>query len=135
MTKEQEETIERLNNDKNKPLYCGDITIVNVEDIEILLNMLKEKDRLLARNVAKNFTFSIKEAEKAKEDLEMLNRGWQIELEKKDKIIDLMAEEIAENILNTCPQADYNYNLDCENRCNNDYKKCWKQYFERKGEE
>lgn len=44
MTKEQE-AIERLNKDKNHPLACGDITIVNVEDIETVLSMLKQKDK------------------------------------------------------------------------------------------
>ena len=39
----------------------------------------------------------MKESAKSKEDLEMLNKGWQIELEKKDKQIDLMAEHIAFN--------------------------------------
>ena len=69
-----------------------------VDDIETVLNMLKEKDaeieklkQALARNIAKNFTSIMKESAKSKEDLEMLNAGWQIELEKKDKIIDLMA--------------------------------------------
>lgn len=68
------------------------------DDIETVLNMLKEKDteieklkQALARNIAKNFTSIMKESAKSKEDLEMLNAGWQIELEKKDKIIDLMA--------------------------------------------
>lgn len=68
------------------------------DDIETVLNMLKEKDaeieklkQALARNIAKNFTSIMKESSKSKEDLEMLNAGWQIELEKKDKIIDLMA--------------------------------------------
>ena len=36
----------------------------------------------------------MKESAKSKDDLEMLSKGWQIELEKKDKIIDLMAEKI-----------------------------------------
>lgn len=49
--------------------------------------------------------------------------------------IDLMAEEISKNILNTCPLADYNVDLDCENKCKDDYKACWKQYFEYKVEE
>ena len=53
-------------------------------------------------------------------------------LKEKDKIIDLMAKEISENITNTCPFADYNYDLDCENKCNDNYKECWKQYFENK---
>lgn len=57
------------------------------------------------------------------------------ELEQKDKIIDLMADEIANNIVNTCPLEDYNYDLDCENKCNDNYKECWKQYFENKVKE
>ena len=47
-------------------------------------------------------------------------------LEEQDKIIDLMSEEISKNILNTCPLEDYNYDLDCENKCNDNYKECWK---------
>ena len=67
--------------------------------LETALNILKEKDgeiekleQALARNIAKNFTSSMKESVKSKEDLEMLDKGWQIELEKKDKVINLMAE-------------------------------------------
>ena len=55
--------------------------------------------------------------------------------EEQDKIIDLMLEEISKNILNTCPLEDYNYDLDCENKCNDNYKECWKQYFENKAKE
>ena len=58
-----------------------------------------------------------------------------IECENKDKIIDLMANEIANNITNTCPLEDYNYDLNCENKCNDNYKECWKQYFENKAKE
>ena len=53
----------------------------------------------------------------------------------RDKIIDLMLEEISNNIMNTCPLEDYNYDLDCENKCNDNYKECWKQYFENKAKE
>ena len=58
-----------------------------------------------------------------------------IECENKDKIIDLMADEIANSIANTCPLEDYNYDLDCENKCNDNYKECWQQYFENKAKE
>ena len=51
-----------------------------------------------------------------------------------NKQIDLMAEEIANSIINTCPLADYDFDLDCENRCNDNTKECWKIYFERKAE-
>ena len=53
MTKEEEKTIYRLNKDKNNPLACGDITIVNVEDIETVLNMLKEKDAKIEHQIEK----------------------------------------------------------------------------------
>lgn len=56
-------------------------------------------------------------------------------LEQKDKIIDLMLNEITNNAINTCPLEDYNYDLDCENKCNDNYKECWKQYFENKAKE
>ena len=56
-------------------------------------------------------------------------------LEQKDKIIDLMLNEITNNHINTCPLEDYNYDLDCENKCNDNYKECWKQYFENKAKE
>ena len=53
-------------------------------------------------------------------------------LEQKDKIIDLMLNEITNDTINTCPLEDYNYDLDCENKCNDNYKECWKLYFENK---
>lgn len=50
---ELKEAIKRLENDKNKPLSCGDITIVNLDDIETVLKGLKrlqedyiEKDKI-----------------------------------------------------------------------------------------
>lgn len=47
MTKEQEESIERINNDIAKPLYCGDITICNIDDLKTILSMLEEKDKVI----------------------------------------------------------------------------------------
>ena len=43
----EEEAIERLKKDKNKPLDCGDITIVNIDDLEIVLNLLEKKDKMI----------------------------------------------------------------------------------------
>ena len=43
-----------------------------------------------------------------------------------------------ENLIVMIPQIkieDYNYDLDCENKCNDNYKECWKQYFENKAKE
>ena len=152
MTKEQE-AIERINRFKTIKVLYGNTFAMTTEqlralqeDIETALNMLKEKDKeiadlkqALARNIAKNFTSSMKESAKSKDDLEMLNKGWQIELEKKNKQIDLMAEyivslDIEEDIcvktgrLNECDSIALG---ECEN--------CIKQYFkeiaERKSEE
>lgn len=47
MNKQLEEAISRVNKDKNKPLKCGDVAILNIEDIEILL---KELERLQEEN-------------------------------------------------------------------------------------
>ena len=92
MTKEEEKAIEIVAKYLNFNEICG--TRNFKEALETVLNMLKEKEveiadlkQALARNIAKNFTSSMKESAKSKEDLEMLNAGWQIELEKKDKVI------------------------------------------------
>ena len=101
--------------------------------LETVLSMLKEKDseierleQTLTRNIARNVTASMKESAKSKEDLEMLNKGWQIELEKKERQIDLMAEEINET---NRGYKDYcKFKIICDRNC----KSCIKQYFERK---
>lgn len=149
MTKEQEEAIKTMKHwidfeKQNKDKINKADELIKIQ--ETVLNMLKEKDKeitdlkqALARNIAKNFTSSMKESAKSKDDLEMLNKGWQIELEKKNKQIDLMAEyivslDIEEDIcvktgrLNECDSIALG---ECEN--------CIKQYFkelaERKSKE
>ena len=108
MTKE-EETIERLNKLKNRKILYGNRAGMIIEefktlkeDLETVLNMLKEKDReieelkqALSRNITNNFISSMKESAKSKEDLEMLDKGWQIVLERKENQIDLMSEQLA----------------------------------------
>ena len=124
MTKEQE-TIEKLNRFKAIKILYGNTFAMTLEqlktvqeDIETVLNMLKENSaeieqkntelaeknaeiddlkQALARNIANNVTSSMKKSAKSKEDLEMLNKGWQIELEKKDKQIKFMANFINDN--------------------------------------
>ena len=119
----EQEVIKRLNFHKEYVrLYSSRVVMISETDLETVLNMLKEKDKeieelkqALARNIAKNFTSSMKESEKSKEDLEMLNRGWQIELERKDKIIDLIARAFKQDDVRTVEEI--------------------KKYFERKSEE
>ena len=132
MMKEQKETIERLNRiitTKFNNDYSIDSS--DKEAIETVLNMLKEKDKeieelkqALARNIAKNFTSSMKESAKSKEDLEMLNKGWQIELEKKDKQINLIINAVYKRF-----KAELLLEYGFEN------EEQFKQYFERKSEE
>lgn len=104
----EKETIDRLNKFKSIKVLYGNTFAMTTEqlkilqeDIETAINILKEKDKkieelkqTLSTNIVNNFTSSMKEKTKSKEDLKMLDKGWQIELEKKDKIIDLMAEQI-----------------------------------------
>ena len=47
MTNKEREAIERLNKDKNHPLACGDITIVNVNDLDTVLSLIKEQEQLI----------------------------------------------------------------------------------------
>ena len=135
MTKEEEKTIYRLNKDKNNPLACGDITIVNVEDIETVLNMLKEKDEKIEYyKKQKNYDDQFKH--ELLEEIRCLNLDKDEkdrEIEKKDKIIDLMAEYIDSNnyVDNEECQFQWDFNI---KKCieNGDCKDCIKQYFERK---
>ena len=163
MTKEQEEVINKLRKITNRQILYGNkfgITIEGFrelqEDIETVLNMLKENSaeiqqkntelaeknaeiekykKLLADNLARNLNDSIKAKEKADTDLDDLDKGWKVELEKKDKMIDLMAEYISDLDIDEdiCKKQSDN-NCDDINR-EVECKECIKQYFERKAEE
>lgn len=125
------------------------------ESIKTVLNMLKENSaeihqkntelaeknaeiekykKLLADNLARNLNDSIKAKEKADTDLDDLDKGWKVELEKKDKMIDLMAEYISDLDIDEdiCKKQSDN-NCDDINR-EVECKECIKQYFERKAE-
>lgn len=147
MTKEQE-AIENLENLSEYGL-CYTINEKIQEDIETVLNMLKEKEaeiekykKLLADNLAKNLNDSIKAKEKANTDLEFLNLGWKIELEKKDKIIDLILDKLNQG-RNVFENSEIKEIIEIyeEIKSTSDLrgielrKNCIKQYFERKLEE
>ena len=151
MTKEQE-IIEKLKESKKidfntlvrtfKKEGIENFAVIRDEYLETVLNMLKEKDaeiekykKLLADNLAKCVNDHIKAKHKADTDLEYLNIGWQLELEKKDKMIDLMAEYISDLDIDEdiCKKQSDN-NCDDINR-EVECKECIKQYFERKAED
>lgn len=155
MTKEQE-TLERIKKRLTRKADYNTGVWLAEQDIETVLNMLKEKDaeiekykKLLADNLARNLNDSIKAKEKADTDLDDLNKGWQVELEKykqlynkalddavitahdnmkKDKIIDLYIDELVTNMFDRCCQ-------ECCRECEKDkdtLRNCTKQYFERR---
>lgn len=161
MTKEEEETINSLekliNIRKNKAGQIKyDNCICSTTAIETILNMLKENSaeihqkntelaeknaeiekykKLLADNLARNLNDSIKAKEKADTDLDDLDKGWKVELEKKDKMIDLMAEYISDLDIDEdiCKKQSDN-NCDDINR-EVECKECIKQYFEKQVKE
>lgn len=114
MTKERDKAMERCNK-LIETEHSNWIGITNQKAIETVLNMLKENSaeihqkntelaeknaeiekykKLLADNLAKNLNDSIKAKEKADTDLDDLDKGWKVELEKKDKMIDLRNKEL-----------------------------------------
>lgn len=138
MTKEQEEAIKYFNNFtkytrqlakdeekvNGKTIYQKDLE-KRANYFKTVLNMLKEKDR-----ETNTLLWTIQGLRGLANVIDIKQK----EIEKKDKIIDLMAEEINNNFCNTCPYIDYDYDLNCKNSCKDNFKECWKLYFERKVE-
>ena len=108
MTKEQ--AIEKIKwsiqiNELTKDIN-GSNTSINVEVLKTVLSMLEEKDKEIQFQEDINKT-ELNRHNKAEKNLKGI-------INKQNKIIDLMADEIANSITNTCPLEDYNYDLDCE---------------------
>ena len=139
MTNEQDKAIRYVNFMSKTIKFDKSGFPYGKESLETVLYMLKEKDEeiekyknLLASNLARNLNDSIKAKEKANTDLKFLDLGWKTELEKKDKMIDLMAEYISDLDIDEdiCKKQSDN-NCDDINR-EVECKECIKQYFERK---
>lgn len=133
MTKEQEETINRLekliNIRKNKAGQIKyDNCICSTTDIETVLNLLKEKGTEINKYKRKNKELSNQLLKIYKEQ-----DNYNARIEKKDKVIDLMAKYIADiDNEDICFEIE---NKHCDK--NMDYgecEDCIKQYFERKVE-
>lgn len=125
MTKEQEEIIQRVNSDIDSPLSGGYTTIVLTDDLEEILNTLKEKDAEINKYKRKNKELSNQLLKIYKEQ-----DNYNARIEKKDKVIDLMAKYIADiDNEDICSEIENKY---CDK--NMDYgecEDCIKQYFER----
>lgn len=90
MSEEEKKAIDIIKyNDIARPLACGDITICNIEDLKIALNLI-EKQRAEIERLNNLNNHQSKEIVKAVDYTFELNA----ELEKKDKIIDEMANYI-----------------------------------------
>lgn len=142
----EQEVIKRLNFHKEYARLSSNRVVISETDLETVLSMLKQNSaelaeksaeiekykKLLADNLARNLNDSIKAKEKADTDLDDLDKGWKVELEKKDKMIDLMAEYISDLDIDEdiCKKQSDN-NCDDINR-EVECKECIKQYFERK---
>ena len=126
MTKEQEEIIQRVNSDIDSPLSGGYTTIVLTDDLEEILNMLKEKGTEINKYKRKNKELSNQLLKIYKEQ-----DNYNARIEKKDKVIDLMAKYIAdidnEDICCEIENKHCNKNMDYD-----ECEDCIKQYFERK---
>lgn len=129
MNKEQEEIIQRVNSDIDSPLSGGYTTIVLTDDLEEILNTLKEKDAEINKYKRKNKELSNQLLKIYKEQ-----DNYNARIEKKDKVIDLMAKYIADiDNEDICFEIE---NKHCDK--NMDYgecEDCIKQYFERKVED
>lgn len=125
MNKEQEEIIQRVNSDIDSPLSGGYTTIVLTDDLEEILNTLKEKDAEINKYKRKNKELSNQLLKIYKEQ-----DNYNARIEKKDKVIDLMAKYIADiDNEDICFEIENKY---CDK--NMDYgecEDCIKQYFER----
>lgn len=144
MKEEEKKAIEVLKQiiEKSRDLREEDfyslIGIHQIQAISTILNLIEKKDKeiekykmLQIQSIAAGVAAILKDSTKAKEDLEMLDEGWRIELEKKDKIIDLMAREI-DTLYSGCEPCTLSFNIACKHiKC----EQCIKKYFERKVEE
>ena len=139
MTKEQE-AIERLKTiDETVEEYGGNIL---KQDIETVLNMLKEKDKEIENNKKKNKELSnqilklYKEQDNYNAKIEKKNE----EIKKKDKLTKLLIDFIYKILILRPGITMYKLKEDgfdisqCGNCKDNSCRKCIKQYFERKSE-
>lgn len=150
--------------------YCRNFKFTFENGIKLQLvekkyldRLIEEYKKLLADNLARNLNDSIKAKEKADTDLEDLNKGWQVELEKykqlynkalddavitahdnmkKDKMIDLLVNKLNQNC-KVFENSEIKEIVEIYEKIKSTSnlrgievrKECIKQYFERKVED
>ena len=130
--------------------YAGTVNKTYNDDLETILNLienqkaeLEKKDKEIEKlkkdnkELLRKLRNRVKEVNKLtkyslyKKEFSTLNK----QLEKKDKVINEMAEKIV-GFIGTCPN-DNEYTLldiDCEKVCEDNMKQCWIEYFTNKVE-
>ena len=131
---EEQEVIERLKLD----ISAGEYSTTKTEVLETVLSMLKEKDKEIEYQKEKRNNQKAELAilnEKQKEMNKLINivssykgmfKKQQKEMKKKDKIIDLMAEEIEKRDIEFTEYCEFK--IVCDRNC----KHCIEQYFKNK---
>ena len=84
--------IENVKDDYIISDYCENCG--NIQAIDTVLQALEEKEILYIKTLAKDLNETIKNREKNKEDLDLLNEGWKIREKELINIINLMSEKI-----------------------------------------
>lgn len=149
MDKKQEEIIYRLNSDIASPLKGGYTTIVLIDDLETILNMLKDKDKEIEKLKKHNKELLRKLRNRVKEVNKLQRKNYKAivtkqgktleerakQIKKQNKIIELMAEHICSSAI--VDDTICAIKCDCETDINEDctYEKmlkCTKQYFKGK---
>lgn len=134
MLKEQDAKIEK----KNRQLEERNNRVKNLEkEAQNYFDGMVELNSELVKEKVKGLNESIKASKKADTDLDDLDKGWKVELEKKDKMIDLLIDYI-DTLSEYYTRAEGKNNEFCDEKCidkNIDCYDCIKQYFERKAEQ
>jgi hypothetical protein len=102
-----------------------------IKAIETVLKYLEKYRDLYMQSLANNLNQSLKNREMSNEQLEALNEGWKLEVEKKDKMIELMARFIDTEL----SSEHLSKVLKIEVKPLETYREDIKQYFEKKAEE
>ncbi len=93
MTEEEKEAIERIKyNDIARPLYCGDITICNIEDLQTVLNLVQkqqadlEKKDKLEKEVADDIDKVAVELSELSDNIFIINQAMLLQKIAQDKL-------------------------------------------------
>ena len=102
-----------------------------IEAIETVLKALEKYRDLYIQSLANNLNQSLKNREMSNEQLEALNEGWKLEVEKREKMIELMARFIDTEF----SSEHLSKVLKIEVKPLETYREDIKQYFKKKAEE